>query len=102
VVTGRRAPHLELAAGVLVAEGAGLAIGGGDCPLGPLQARVGDPVPLFELVLPPTAARRAVPVLAGIATAGVALAAVRPGYSPQGLSSKWLGRKTSASVASSS
>jgi hypothetical protein len=81
VVTGRRAPHLELASGVLVAEGVGLAIGGGDCPLGPLQERVGDPVPLFELVLPAAAARRAVPVLAGIATTGIVLAAARPGYS---------------------
>jgi len=27
--------------------------GHGDCPMGPLQADLGDPVPLFELVLPP-------------------------------------------------
>ncbi len=41
----------------------------GDCPLGPLQQRLGDPVPLFELLLSPTAARRAVPALGSIAAA---------------------------------
>ena len=41
----------------------------GDCPLGPLQQRVDDPVPLFELILPRRAARLAVPVL-GVVTAG--------------------------------
>jgi hypothetical protein len=34
-------------------------------------------VPLFELVLPPVLARRAVPILAGISVAGIALA-LRP------------------------
>ena len=79
-LTGRRAPRLELASGLLVGEGVGLVVGGGDCPLGPLQERVGDPVPLFEFVLPPRAARLAVPALASVALGGIALAAKRPGY----------------------
>jgi hypothetical protein len=63
-------------------EGAGLLVGGGDCPMGPLQARLGDPVPFFELVLPPRTAKAAVPILAAASLAGfiaVALRAPRPG-----------------------
>jgi hypothetical protein len=40
----------------------------------PVQRRLGDPVPMFELVLPPRAAKAAVPVLAGVAIAGALLA----------------------------
>jgi hypothetical protein len=76
-LTGRRDPLLRAAIGVLATEGVGLVIGRGDCPLGPLQQRMGDPVPLFELVLPPVWARRAVPILAGISGLGIALA-LRP------------------------
>jgi hypothetical protein len=54
-------------------EGAALAVGRGKCPLGPLQAKLGDPVPLFELVLPPRGAKAAVPVLAAASVAGIAL-----------------------------
>jgi hypothetical protein len=61
----------------LLTEGAVVAANHGDCPLGPLQARFGDPVPLFELVLPPTAARRAVPVLGLVTVAGLTLLAHR-------------------------
>jgi len=50
----------------------------GDCPLGPLQDRLHDPVPLFELVLSPRAARRAIPVLGAVAAAGIVAAGVRP------------------------
>ena len=78
VATGRRDRLLHTAMSVLAAEGAGLVIGRGNCPLGPLQDRLGDPVPLFELVLPPVWARRAVPILAGISVVGIALA-LRPG-----------------------
>src|SRR5215216_4400615 len=49
----------------------------GDCPLGGLQDRLGDPVPLFELVLSPRAAKRAVPTLGAITAAGLVLVAVR-------------------------
>ena len=76
-LTGRRDRRLHAAIGVLGAEGVGLVVGRGACPLGPLQRRVGDPVPLFELVLPPVWARRAVPILAGISGVGIALA-LRP------------------------
>ena len=79
-ITGRRDRALRGAISILAAEGVGLVVGHGQCPLGPLQRRVGDPVPLFELVLPPTWARRAVPILATTAGAGIALALgpVRP------------------------
>jgi hypothetical protein len=76
-LTGRRGKRLRAAAGLLVAEGGALVVGRGKCPLGPLQDRLGDPVPLFELVLEPRAARRAVPVLALTATCGLALAGWR-------------------------
>ena len=56
-----------------------LVIGRGNCPLGPLQSRAGDPVPLFELVLPPRAAKAAIPILAAVAVAGLALVAGRGG-----------------------
>ena len=76
-LTGRRDRLLRTAVTVLVGEGVGLVIGRGDCPLGPLQQRVGDPVPLFELVLPPRAAKAAVPILAGTAVAGLAVLGAR-------------------------
>lgn len=72
-LTGRRGRSLDVAVAALVIEGGALVVGRGNCPLGPLQARLGDPVPLFELVLPPSAAKAAVPVLAGLAVAGCAL-----------------------------
>ena len=59
-------------------EGAALVVGRGNCPFGPLQRRLGDPVPLFELVLPPRAAKAAIPVLAAVTVAGFAAVAVRP------------------------
>ncbi len=60
-------------------EGLGLIVGGGDCPMGPLQERLGDQVPFFELVLPPRAAKAAVPILAGASVAGfIAVALRRP------------------------
>jgi hypothetical protein len=76
-LTRRRGRRLQLSTAVLLVEGVALIVGGGNCPLGPLQRRLGDPVPLFELVLPPVWARRAVPILAGISGVGIALA-LRP------------------------
>jgi hypothetical protein len=76
-LTGRRDRRLRVAVGALVAEGAFVAANHGDCPLGPLQQRLGDPTPLFELALSPTAARRAVPALGLIAGVGVVLLARR-------------------------
>jgi len=76
-LTGRRDRWLRLAVVALVAEGAFVAANHGDCPLGPLQERLGDPIPLFELVLSPSAARRAVPALGLIAAAGLTLLVLR-------------------------
>ncbi|WP_297658296.1 hypothetical protein [Pseudonocardia sp.] len=76
-LTGRRGRLLWVAASALTGEGVALMVGNGDCPLGPLQKRLGDPVPLFELVLPPRAARAAVPVLTGVAGLGLAVVLVR-------------------------
>lgn len=71
-LTGRRDRRLWGSVAFLSAEGAALVVGRGDCPVGPLQAEWGDPVPFFELVLPPRAAKAAVPVLAVVAIAGIA------------------------------
>jgi hypothetical protein len=76
-ITGRRDRLLLIATTALVGEGAVVAANHGDCPLGPLQERVGDPVPLFELLLPPKAAKLAVPALGAVAGAGIAAGAVR-------------------------
>ena len=77
-LTGRRDRTLRIAVAALTLEGALVGANGGDCPLGPLQARLGDPVPLFELALSPRAAERAVPVLGVVAATGIALLARRP------------------------
>jgi hypothetical protein len=79
-VTGRRSPRLWASVAFLFVEGGALVIGRGSCPVGQLQAKWGDPVPFFELVLPPRAAKAAVPVLAAISLTGVAaLVLRRPG-----------------------
>jgi hypothetical protein len=77
-VRRRRGRLVGASAAFLLAEGAGLVAGRGNCPMGPLQETWGDPVPFFELVLPPRAAKAAVPVLAMIAIAGLIALAVRP------------------------
>jgi hypothetical protein len=76
-LSGRRGRLLHVAVASLTAEAVLVAANHGDCPLGCLQQRVDDPVPLFELVLSPSAARRAVPVLGGIAGTGIAVLAWR-------------------------
>jgi hypothetical protein len=70
-------PKAGVAVGLLLAEGGALVIGRGDCPFGPLQARLGDPVPMFEWVLPPHAAKAAIPILAVVSVTGIAALAVR-------------------------
>jgi hypothetical protein len=76
-LTGRRGPLLRPAIVALVGEGAVVVANRGDCPLGPLGDRVGDPVPLFELLLSPRAARRAVPTLGAVTALGLVVLAVR-------------------------
>ena len=79
-LTRRRSRRLWAGVAFLSVEGAALIVGHGDCPVGPMQAEWGDPVPFFELVLPPRAAKAAVPVLAVVSVVGiVALALRRPG-----------------------
>jgi len=77
-LTGRRGRFLRPAIAALVGEGVVVGLNGGDCPLGPLGDRMGDPVPLFELVLTPRAAKQAVPVLGGVTATGIVLLAARP------------------------
>ena len=50
---------------------------GGNCPLGPAFRRLGDEKPFFELLLPPRAAKLAVPVLGAVAVGGGVALAVR-------------------------
>jgi hypothetical protein len=76
-LTGRRGRLLRIAAATLIGEGVLVTAKGGDCPLGGLQERFGDPVPLFELVLSPRAAKQAVPTLGAIAAAGLVLLVAR-------------------------
>lgn len=77
-VTRRRDRLVGLSVSALLIEGVALVVGRGNCPLGPLQRKLGDPVPLFELVLPPRAAKAAVPVLAAISLVGLGLIVLRP------------------------
>ncbi|HSK52313.1 MAG TPA: hypothetical protein VLA44_06110 [Clostridia bacterium] len=78
VLSGRRDRALTASVGFLLLEGGALLVGRGNCPMGPLQEEWGDPVPFFELVLPPRAAKAAIPVLAGISILGFAALVVAP------------------------
>lgn len=81
VATGRRTYKAWASVAFLVAEGAGLAVGRGNCPVGRLQAEWGDPVPFFELILPPRAAKAAIPVLTCVSLLAIAgMAFRRPGF----------------------
>jgi hypothetical protein len=76
VFTGRRNRRVWASVTFLVIEGAALVLGRGNCPVGGLQEAWGDPVPFFELVLPPRAAKAAVPVLAVISLSAIAALAL--------------------------
>ena len=76
-LSGRRDRLLRVAVTALGLEGIVVAANHGDCPLGGLGERLGDPDPLFELVLSPRAARRAVPTLGALASVGIVLLARR-------------------------
>jgi len=60
-----------MSAALLATEGAALVVGRGDLPMGAFQARLGDPVPMFEWVLPPRAAKAAIPALTVAAISGL-------------------------------
>ncbi len=77
-LTGRRDRLLGAAVATLSVQGVALLIGRGNCPLGPLQKRLGDPGPLFELILHPRAAKAAIPVFFAVALGGVAILALQP------------------------
>lgn len=77
-VARRRDRPLAAAIAFLSVEGAALIVGRGDCPFGSFQRELGDPVPLFELVLPARAAKAAVPVLLVASLAGLAAVVIRP------------------------
>jgi hypothetical protein len=72
-LSGRRDRLLRIAAATPIGEGVLVTADRGDCPLGGLQERLGDPVPLFELATSPRTAKRAVPTLGAIAAAGLVL-----------------------------
>ena len=76
-LSGRRGRLLRPVIAALVGEGALVVANRGDCPLGGVGDRIGDPVPLFELVLSPRAARLAVPTLGVLTAAGLGLLATR-------------------------
>jgi len=79
-ITRRRSGRLWASVAFIGLEGGALVVGRGSCPVGPLQAEWGDPVPFFELVLPPQAAKAAIPVLAIVSCGGIAaLILRRPG-----------------------
>ena len=81
-VTRRRDRYLYASSAFLSVEGLALLKGGGNCPMGPFQASLGDSVPFFELFLPPRAAKAAIPVMAWLSVAGMAAAAVRTRRGP--------------------
>jgi hypothetical protein len=76
-LTRRRDRLLWVGMAFLSSEGVALIVGRGNCPFGPLQRRLGDPVPMFELVLPPRAAKAAIPILTVITLTGFLAVAVR-------------------------
>jgi hypothetical protein len=76
-IRGRSSGSAWASVAFLLAQGFALVIGRGNCPFGPFQRRLGDPVPMFELVLPPRAAKAAIPVLSWVSAAGIAALVVR-------------------------
>jgi hypothetical protein len=81
----RRDRAVYASAALLLTEGVALVVGRGNCPFGPFQARLGDPVPMFEWVLPPRAAKAAIPALTTVALASLVAMLARP---PVALDSK--------------
>jgi hypothetical protein len=77
-----RGRYLWASVMLLLVQGVALVAGRGNCPLGPFQRQLGDPVPMFELVLPPRAAKAAIPVLFVVAVAGLIAVLVRPPSRP--------------------
>jgi len=74
----RRDPLVYASGALLASEGIALVIGRGDCPLGRFQEGLGDPVPMFEWVLPPRAAKAAIPFLTAVSLAALLCLLLRP------------------------
>src|SRR5689334_15007485 len=70
-ISGARGRWLAGSVSLLGLEGVALIVGKGNCPFGPFQQSLVDPVPMFELVLPPRAAKAAIPVLFIVSLAGL-------------------------------
>lgn len=82
-IARRRSRGLWAAIGLLVAEGLALIAGRGNCPMGGRQADWGDPVPFFELVLPPRAAKAAIPILVVVSVLAISAVLLRPPSDPR-------------------
>ena len=78
----RRDRYLWASMALLSVQGAALFVGRGNCPFGPFQRQLGDPVPMFELVLPARAAKAAIPILFVVAVAGMVAVLLRPPSRP--------------------
>ncbi len=76
-IVQRRDRYVLAAIAFLLVQGVALVVGRGNCPFGPFQRRLGDPVPMFELVLPPRAAKAAIPVLLVVTIAGMVAVVTR-------------------------
>ncbi len=76
-VTQRRHPTVWAGVALLGLEGAALAAGRGSCPMSARQQAWGDPIPFFELLLPPRAAKAAIPILAVLSVAAILMLVAR-------------------------
>jgi hypothetical protein len=77
VLLGRRNDRLWATVSFLLVEGGALVVGRGNCPMGARQEQWGDPVPFFELILPPRAAKAAIPALTFVSIAALVGVVVR-------------------------
>ena len=78
----RRDRYLWASITLLLVQGAALVVGRGNCPFGSFQRQLGDSVPMFELALPPRAAKAAIPILFVVAVAGIVAVLMRPPQRP--------------------
>jgi len=62
-----------IAVGMILFEMVVIVINKGNCPLGVIHSKLGDDKTFFELFLPKTVAKRAVPVLGAVAVLGIVL-----------------------------
>ena len=87
-ITRRRDHPLQIAEGVLFSEGLALLVAK-ECPLGAVQRRAGDDVPMFELWFGPRIAPFAVPAFTSLAVLGWIVASLRRPDCPARQSYEW-------------